>query len=124
MPPAYAIIGFIVFWVAYSLGEMATYIPVSGMAATTSYDFIYALLTHVQKGLWIFHSVLPEVCGQLFWIRDRIQLLVSELVCNAHPMGCMTHVLQGLLVYYHSSRIHSDSTCHAVLDPSCTRLGM
>ncbi|KAJ8662868.1 hypothetical protein O0I10_001044 [Lichtheimia ornata] len=27
---AYAIIGFIVFWVAYSLGEMATYIPVSG----------------------------------------------------------------------------------------------
>ncbi|KAI9315555.1 amino acid permease/ SLC12A domain-containing protein [Dichotomocladium elegans] len=27
---AYSIIGFIVFWVAYSLGEMATYIPVSG----------------------------------------------------------------------------------------------
>ncbi|KAI9489403.1 amino acid permease/ SLC12A domain-containing protein [Zychaea mexicana] len=27
---AYAIVGFIVFWVAYSLGEMATYIPVSG----------------------------------------------------------------------------------------------
>ncbi|KAI8374417.1 amino acid permease/ SLC12A domain-containing protein [Radiomyces spectabilis] len=27
---AYAIIGFIVFWVTYSLGEMATYIPVSG----------------------------------------------------------------------------------------------
>ncbi|KAI9246916.1 amino acid permease/ SLC12A domain-containing protein [Phascolomyces articulosus] len=27
---AYAIVGFIVFWVAYSLGEMATYLPVSG----------------------------------------------------------------------------------------------
>ncbi|KAI7893228.1 amino acid permease/ SLC12A domain-containing protein [Mucor mucedo] len=27
---AYAIIGFIVFWVTFSLGEMATYIPVSG----------------------------------------------------------------------------------------------
>lgn len=26
---AYAIIGFIVFWVTFSLGEMATYIPVS-----------------------------------------------------------------------------------------------
>lgn len=28
---AYAIIGFIVFWVTFSLGEMATYIPVSNL---------------------------------------------------------------------------------------------
>lgn len=27
---AYGIIGFIVYWVTFSLGEMATYIPVSG----------------------------------------------------------------------------------------------
>lgn len=36
---AYAIIGFIVFWVTFSLGEMATYIPVC--ISTLRLMFIY-----------------------------------------------------------------------------------
>ncbi|KAI7886600.1 hypothetical protein K492DRAFT_233366 [Lichtheimia hyalospora FSU 10163] len=53
---AYAIIGFIVFWVAYSLGEMATYIPVSGSFTVFARRFVDhsfgAMIGYNYWGCW------------------------------------------------------------------------
>lgn len=73
---AYGIIGFIVFWVTFSLGEMATYIPVSNMQIN---NFVYNnLLTHlyfviyILTGFRFLHSFLSKVCRYFFWYNYRL----------------------------------------------------
>ncbi|CDS13527.1 hypothetical protein LRAMOSA05703 [Lichtheimia ramosa] len=85
---AYAIIGFIVFWVAYSLGEMATYIPVSGsftifarrfvddsFGAMIGYNYwacwaivVAAELVALPLVMQFWTDVVPDAAWSLMWL--------------------------------------------------------
>jgi hypothetical protein len=75
---AYAIIGFIVFWVTFSLGEMATYIPVSLTLWRESRDIS---LTQFYRSLVLsLYSVVALSTKVLVLLLDTITGHVGHLL--------------------------------------------
>ncbi|KAI7884805.1 hypothetical protein K492DRAFT_142474, partial [Lichtheimia hyalospora FSU 10163] len=83
---SYSLIGFIVFWVAYSLGEMSAYIPVSGSFTIFCRRFVdESFGTVVGYNYWAMWSVI--VASELvsipivisFWSQGKIEGWILSL---------------------------------------------
>ncbi|KAJ8659339.1 hypothetical protein O0I10_005054 [Lichtheimia ornata] len=83
---AYSLIGFIVFWVAYSLGEMSAYIPVSGSFTIFCRRFVdESFGTVVGYNYWAMWSVI--VASELvsipivisYWSEGKIEGWILSL---------------------------------------------
>lgn len=91
---AYAIIGFIVFWVTFSLGEMATYIPVSGSFTVFCRRFVdKSFGTTIGYNYFMCWSIivaaelvaLPLVMS--FWTKA-----VPDWACKVYSQMCLQYI--------------------------------